>query len=40
MQSFQLHERASTVPADSYQREDWQKGYESVKHESITGLMM
>ncbi len=33
MQSFQLHERAATVPANSYQREDWQKGYESVEQE-------
>lgn len=33
MQSFQLHERASSVPINSYQREDWQKGYESLKQE-------
>ncbi len=33
MQSFQLHERASSVPTKSYQREDWQKGYESLKEE-------
>lgn len=33
MQSFQLHERASTVPTTSYARQDWQKGYESVKEE-------
>lgn len=33
MQSFQLHERAATVPVNSYQREDWQKGYESVEAE-------
>lgn len=30
---FQLHERAATVPTNSYQREDWQKGYESLKQE-------
>ncbi len=30
---FQLHERAASVPTNSYQREDWQKGYESLKHE-------
>ncbi len=30
---MQLHERASTVPLNSYDRQDWQKGYESVKHE-------
>jgi len=34
MQSFQLHERASTVPTNSYTRQDWQRGYESVKEES------
>lgn len=33
MQSFQLHERASTVPTNSYERQDWQKGYESLKQE-------
>ena len=33
MQSFQLHERASSVPTNSYQRQDWQKGYESLKEE-------
>ncbi|MBV9385730.1 MAG: carotenoid oxygenase family protein [Chroococcidiopsidaceae cyanobacterium CP_BM_ER_R8_30] len=33
MQSFQLYEHASTVPTDSYQRQDWQKGYESLKSE-------
>ena len=33
MQSFQLHERASSVPTNSYQRQDWQKGYESLKQE-------
>jgi all-trans-8'-apo-beta-carotenal 15,15'-oxygenase len=33
MQSFQLHERASTVPAKSFTRQDWQKGYESLKEE-------
>lgn len=30
---FQLHERAASVPTNSYQREDWQKGYESLKQE-------
>ncbi len=30
---MQLHERASTVPLNSYDRQDWQKGYESVKQE-------
>jgi len=33
MQSFQLHERASTVPTP-HTRQDWQRGYESVKEES------
>lgn len=33
MQSFQLYEHASTVPLESYKREDWQKGYESLKQE-------
>ncbi|MBD2776370.1 carotenoid oxygenase family protein [Iningainema tapete] len=33
MQSFQLYERASTVPEKSYTRGDWQKGYESLKQE-------
>jgi all-trans-8'-apo-beta-carotenal 15,15'-oxygenase len=34
MQSFQLNERASTVPPVlSYDREDWQKGYNSLKEE-------
>lgn len=33
MQSFQLYEHASTVPLKSYDREDWQKGYESLKQE-------
>lgn len=33
MQSFQLQERASTVPPKSYDRQDWQKGYESVQAE-------
>ena len=33
MQSFQLHERATSVPPKSYQREEWQKGYESLKTE-------
>ncbi|OKH29153.1 carotenoid oxygenase family protein [Chroogloeocystis siderophila] len=30
---MQLHERASTVPTHSYQRQDWQGGYESLKTE-------
>lgn len=34
MQSSQLHERASSIATRSYQREDWQKGYESLKTES------
>ena len=33
MQSFQLYERASTVPDKSYTRGDWQLGYESLKQE-------
>jgi all-trans-8'-apo-beta-carotenal 15,15'-oxygenase len=33
MQSFQLYEHASTVPTTSYQRQDWQRGYESLKSE-------
>lgn len=33
MQSFQLHERATTVPVNSYERGDWQKGYESLPQE-------
>lgn len=34
MQGFQLNERASTVPTVlSYTREDWQKGYNSLKEE-------
>lgn len=33
MQSFQLFEHASTVPTDSFQRQDWQGGYESLKSE-------
>ncbi|WP_017314235.1 carotenoid oxygenase family protein [Mastigocladopsis repens] len=33
MQSFQLYERASTVPEKSYIRGDWQKGYESLTEE-------
>ena len=33
MQSFQLYEHASSVPTDSYTRQDWQKGYESLKQE-------
>lgn len=37
MQSFQLFEQASTVPLDSYGSynvEEWQKGYRSLKQES------
>ncbi len=30
---MQLHERASSVPLNSYDRQDWQKGYESVTQE-------
>lgn len=33
MQSFQLHERASSVPVDPYRREDWQQGYRSLHDE-------
>ena len=33
MQSFQLQERASTIPTTSYQRQDWQRGYQSLKEE-------
>ncbi|MDF5715769.1 MAG: carotenoid oxygenase family protein [Rhizonema sp. NSF051] len=33
MQSFQLYERASTVPETSYTRGDWRTGYESLKQE-------
>ncbi len=33
MQSFQLYERASTVPEKSYTRGDWRTGYESLKQE-------
>ena len=33
MQTFQLYEHASTVPVKSYDRKDWQKGYESLKQE-------
>jgi all-trans-8'-apo-beta-carotenal 15,15'-oxygenase len=33
MQSFQLHEHATSVPINSYQLEDWQKGYESLDEE-------
>ncbi|BAZ25479.1 Retinal pigment epithelial membrane protein [Kalymmatonema gypsitolerans NIES-4073] len=33
MQSFQLYERASTVPEKSYNREDWHRGYESLEKE-------
>lgn len=33
MQSFQLHERAASVPTNSYQQEAWQKGYRSLNKE-------
>ncbi|OKH36343.1 Apocarotenoid-15,15'-oxygenase [[Phormidium ambiguum] IAM M-71] len=33
MQSFQLYEHASTVPPKSYDRQKWQKGYQSLKQE-------
>lgn len=33
MQSFQLHERASTVPVASYNQKDWQTGYRSLYQE-------
>jgi all-trans-8'-apo-beta-carotenal 15,15'-oxygenase len=33
MQSFQLHEHAASVPINSYQLEEWQKGYESLREE-------
>jgi len=33
MQSFQLQERATTVPIDGYTRQDWQKGYRSLPKE-------
>lgn len=33
MQSFQLYEHASTVPTKSYDRQKWQKGYQSLKQE-------
>ncbi|KAF3885285.1 MULTISPECIES: carotenoid oxygenase family protein [Nostocales] len=33
MQSFQLYERASTVPEKSYTRASWQAGYQSLKQE-------
>ncbi|NJR49347.1 MAG: Apocarotenoid-15,15'-oxygenase [Leptolyngbyaceae cyanobacterium CSU_1_3] len=33
MQGFQLHEQASTVPITSYNIEEWQKGYRSLKQE-------
>ncbi|HEY9749218.1 MAG TPA: carotenoid oxygenase family protein [Allocoleopsis sp.] len=33
MQSFQLQERATTVPIDGYSRQDWQKGYRSLRKE-------
>ncbi|HEY9849453.1 MAG TPA: carotenoid oxygenase family protein [Leptolyngbyaceae cyanobacterium] len=33
METFQLYEHASTVPAKSYNNQDWQGGYESLKEE-------
>jgi all-trans-8'-apo-beta-carotenal 15,15'-oxygenase len=33
MQNFQLYERASQVPQKSYNRGDWQRGYESLDKE-------
>jgi all-trans-8'-apo-beta-carotenal 15,15'-oxygenase len=33
MQTFQLYEHASTVPVTSYNAQDWQRGYESLKQE-------
>ncbi|MFB2836010.1 carotenoid oxygenase family protein [Floridanema evergladense] len=33
MQNFQLYEHASTVPVKSYDRQKWQKGYQSLKQE-------
>ncbi len=33
MQSFQLYEHAATVPVTSYNAQEWQRGYESVKQE-------
>lgn len=33
MQTFQLYEHASTVPVKSYNSDDWQGGYESLKEE-------
>ncbi|MBE9225724.1 carotenoid oxygenase family protein [Phormidium sp. LEGE 05292] len=33
MQNFQLYEHASTVPVKSYDRQKWQKGYQSLKRE-------
>jgi all-trans-8'-apo-beta-carotenal 15,15'-oxygenase len=33
MQNFQLYEHASTVPTKSYDRQKWQKGYQSLKQE-------
>ncbi|MBP5973659.1 carotenoid oxygenase family protein [Brasilonema sp. CT11] len=33
MQSFQLYDQASTVPAKPYNRGDWQRGYESLEKE-------
>jgi len=33
MQNFQLYEQASTLPIKSYDRQKWQKGYQSLKQE-------
>lgn len=33
MQSFQLYEHATSMPTNPYEREDWQKGYRSLKQE-------
>lgn len=33
MQTFQLYEHASTAPVKSYNTQDWQGGYESLKEE-------
>ncbi|MGA9383046.1 MAG: Apocarotenoid-15,15'-oxygenase, partial [Phormidium sp.] len=33
MQNFQIPEQASTVSVKSYDRQKWQKGYQSLKQE-------
>jgi len=38
MQTFKLDEHASTVPVNSYNRADWQGGYESLKEELDYGI--